>query len=201
MIEPLSLPPGCLVRRAQLSDRGMIRHLLEAFRREVLPQISRVERLLKGFALLLLLALVIALFANLEFQAVFNLLMAPAIALTLGLIIAYWLTNNDDWLHFWVVEQDGVLIACAKLRNHSRYSLLHDLYVLPEWRAQGVGSYLVTHLAGHATKPLYLTCLPTLVQFYLRLGFTPVAPKSLSPLLQYDLGIPGRFDVVALVLQ
>ena len=111
------------------------------------------------------------------------------------------MTWNDDWKNFWVIEHDDQLIACAKLRQYQQYSLLHDVYVVPEWRSQGLGSELVTHVGRQATKPLYLTCLPKLTQFYMRLGFMPIASKSLSPLIQYDLGIPGRFEVIPLVLR
>jgi N-acetylglutamate synthase-like GNAT family acetyltransferase len=129
-----------------------------------------------------------------------NLLTGPAIVLSSGILIALLFTWNDDWEDFWVIEHHQTIIACAKLRCHSRYSVLHDVYVVPKWRSQGLGSYLVKHLGERANRPLYLTCMPHLVSFYRRLGFTSVSSNKLPPLLQYDLGIPGRFEVVPLKL-
>jgi N-acetylglutamate synthase-like GNAT family acetyltransferase len=179
----------------------MIRGLLKAFRQEVLPRVSQTEQALRIVAVLLLLLAGGWLMLAIGWRSLMYLLIIPAIVVVLGVVTAILLTWNDEWANFWVVEHNGKLIACAKLRRYTRYSLLHDLFVLPEWRSQKVGSHLVAHVGKEATKPLYLTCLPTLMQFYLRLGFIPVSPKSLSPLLQYDLGLAGRVSVVPLMLK
>lgn len=134
-------------------------------------------------------------------QRVLQLLLGPGIFVGLGLLTATILTWNDQWQNFWVIEHSHQLVACAKLRRYETYSLLHDVYVSPEWRSQGIGSHLVAHLGTQAQKPLYLTCLPKLAQFYFRLGFIPIATKTLPPLIKYDLGIPGRLDVIPLVLR
>lgn len=196
-----SLPTGCSIRPARSLDRQAIRTLLSQFRQEVLPQPSKTEWTLRVLTGGLLGGVGIHLGLSLGLKQLLNLLLGPGLAVGIGVAIATLVTWNEDWENFWVIECNNKLLACAKLRSYQQYSLLHDVYVLPEWRSQGVGSYLVMHLGKQAKKPLYLTCLPTLKQFYMRLGFIPVSFKSLSPLIQYDLGIPGRFEVVPLVLK
>jgi N-acetylglutamate synthase-like GNAT family acetyltransferase len=195
------LPPGCLIRPAHPRDRVALRNLLTQFRQEVLPPTSQSEWTLRVVAGGLLGAVGIHVGLALGWQRLLHLLVGPGVVVGLGALIAILATWNDDGKNFWVIEHDQQLIACAKLRQHPHYSLLHDVYVTPEWRSQGLGSHLVSHLSTQAIKPLYLTCLPKLTQFYMRLGFMPVAAKSLSPLIQYDLGIPGRFEVIPLVLR
>lgn len=194
------LPPGCVIRPAQAADKISIRHLLTQFRQEVLPPISQGEWAFRVVAGGLLGGVGVHLGLSLGLQRLLNLLLSPGLVIGFGVLTAIFITRNQEWEHFWVIEHDQMLVACAKLRCHRGYSLLHDVYVVPEWRSRGLGSYLVAFLGMQATRPLYLTCLPKLTQFYLRLGFIPVSSRNLSPLIQYDLGIPGRFEVIPLVL-
>lgn len=196
-----SMPPGCTIRRACPTDRATLQNLLTQFRQEVLPPVSKIDWLLRLITGALLVGIGIQLGFSLGWDRFANLLLAPTVIVGVAVLAATFLTWNDSWKNFWVIEHQHQLIACAKLRCYPHYSLLHDVYVVPEWRSQGLGSRLVSHLGTQATKPLYLTCLPKLAQFYLRLGFTPVSSKSLSPLIQYDLGIPGRLQVIPLVLR
>lgn len=119
------------------------------------------------------------------------------------LLFVVWLNtfNQGEWLDFWVIEYENSLVACAKLCQYSDYSVLFDLFVIPEWRNQGLGSFLVGHLGQVAKKPLYLACVPATVSFYIRLGFHRVSAKNLSAWLQYKLGIQGRSRIVPMVLQ
>lgn len=200
MTETRVLPPNCIIRTARAADRSLIRQLLNDFRQEVLPPSSPTDLFMQwvvwiflslgGFWLTLLIGP----------GTMLHLLAGPAIVLAIGILAALLFTWNDDWEDFWVIEHEQTIIACAKLRCHSRYSVLHDVYVVPQWRSRGLGSYLVNYVGQQATRPLYLSCMPSLVKFYSRLGFTPVAVTKLPPLLQYDLGIPGRFEVVPLKL-
>ncbi len=195
------LPPHCTLRPAAAHDRAAIQSLLTQFRREVLPPPSWADRVWRGLAIAVLLGLGVQLTGMLGLNAMMNVLVAPAIAIGLGFLAALILTWNDDWKNFWIIEHHHQLIACAKLRQTSDYSLLHDVYVTPAWRKQGLGSYLVTAVGHYAQKPLYLTCFPPLLQFYLQLGFTPVTIKALSPLIRYELGIPNHPEVIPLVLK
>jgi N-acetylglutamate synthase-like GNAT family acetyltransferase len=194
------LPPNCILRPACSADRNFIRRLLNDFKQEVLPPPSSTDRLMKWVVWGILAAGGLGLTITVGPGTLLNLLAGPAIVLASGILITLLFTWNDDWQDFWVIEHNQAIIACAKLRCHSRYSVLHDVYVIPPWRSQGLGSYLVRHLGEQATRPLYLTCMPNRVTFYYRLGFTPVSSQKLPPLLQYDLGIPGRLEVVPLKL-
>lgn len=200
MTESPVLPANCTLRPARSTDRSLIRQLLNNFRQEVLPAPSAADRFMQWVVWIFLILGGFCLTLLIGPGTLLNLLAGPAILLAIGIFIAFLFTWNDDWEDFWVIEHDQIIIACAKLRCQSRYSVLHDVYVVPEWRSQGLGSYLVNHLGQQATRPLYLSCMPNLVNFYNRLGFTPVASTKLPPLLQYDLGIPGRFNVVPLKL-
>jgi GNAT superfamily N-acetyltransferase len=196
-----SLPPGCTVRPARSSDRLALQNLLHQFRQEVLPPTTQTEWIVRILIAGLVGGLGIHLTLTMGMQRVIHLLMGPSVVVGLSVLVATWFSWNEYWKNFWVIEHNYQLVACAKLRCYDTYSLLHDVYVVPEWRSQGIGSHLVAHLGKQANKPLYLTCLPKLAQFYLRLGFMPVAAKTLSPLIKYDLGIPGRLDVIPLVLR
>ncbi|WP_432812280.1 GNAT family N-acetyltransferase [Pantanalinema sp. GBBB05] len=194
------LPTGCKLRPARPSDRRFIRHLLHQFRQEIIPPPTRMQILRQGATLSLLAAISCYLIATIDWTDLVNFLMAAAIATGFMILLVVVLSWNESWLNFWVIEHQGSPIACAKLRQQPHYSVLYDVYVMSQWRQQGVGSFLVSQLAQQATKPLYLACMPPLVQFYSRLGFTPVTPKALPPLLSYDLGIPGRFAIVPMKL-
>ncbi|MBM0741531.1 GNAT family N-acetyltransferase [Phormidium sp. CLA17] len=201
MLDPLPLPSDCVLRPAISDDKPLIQTLLEQFRREVLPSISDSERTLRGLAI----AASILFGSYLVVSSKPGNLILPLVgfagAAGIGVVVVQILTWNEGWANFWVIEQNDRLVACAKLRCYSRYSVLNDLFVVPELRDRGLGSYLIANLGKKATKPLYLTCLPSLVKFYMRLGFTPISISHLSPLLQFDLGIPNQLTVVPLVMK
>jgi GNAT superfamily N-acetyltransferase len=201
MLDPLPLPSGCVLRPAIPADKPLIQTLLDQCRREVLPSISDSERALRGLAI----ATGILLGGYLIISAKPGQLLLPLAGFTgaigIGVVAVQVLTWSEGWANFWIIEQNDRPVACAKLRCYSRYSVLNDLFVVPEWRDRGLGSYLIANLGKKATKPLYLTCLPSLVQFYTRLGFSPISVNHLSPLLQFDLGIPNQLTVVPLVMK
>lgn len=194
------LPTGCALRPARPSDRRLIRHLLNQFRQEIIPPPTRVQILRQGVTLSLLVVVSCYLIATIDWTDLVTFLMAATIVIGFVILLVVVLSWNEDWINFWVVEHEGSPIACAKLRQHPHYSVLYDVFVMSKWRQQGVGSFLVSQLGQQATKPLYLACMPPLVQFYSRLGFAPVSPKTLPSLLLYDLGIPGRFAIVPMQL-
>jgi amino-acid N-acetyltransferase len=79
------------------------------------------------------------------------------------------------WQQFWIIEADDRVVACGQLRQFSNAQELGSLVVSPQWRGQGLGSYLTQHLIQQATQPLYLECLgDRLAQFYTRFGFVAV---------------------------
>lgn len=95
-----------------------------------------------------------------------------------------------SWQQFWVIESDGRLVACGQLRSFSGAQELGSLVVLPAWRGQGLGTYLVEHLIKQATQPLYLECLGRrLARFYSRFGFVPVSWGELPRSLKIKFGL------------
>lgn len=95
-----------------------------------------------------------------------------------------------SWQQFWVIESDGRLVACGQLRSFSGAQELGSLVVLPAWRGQGLGTYLVEHLIKQATQPLYLECLgKKLARFYSRFGFVPVSWGELPRSLKIKFGL------------
>lgn len=201
MLDPLPLPPDCVLRSATSTDQPLIRSLLEQFRQEVLPSLSDSERMLRGLAIATGILFGSYLVISLKPGQLLLPLVGFAGAVSIGVVAVQILTWNEGWADFWVIEQNDRLVACAKLRCYSRYSVLNDLFVVPGLRDRGLGSYLIANLGKKATKPLYLTCLPSLVPFYMRLGFTPISINHLSPLLQFELGIPNQLTVVPLVMK
>lgn len=95
-----------------------------------------------------------------------------------------------SWQQFWVIESNGLLVACGQLRSFSEAQELGSLVVLPAWRGQGLGTYLVEHLIKQATQPLYLECLGSrLASFYSRFGFVPVSWGKLPRSLKIKFGL------------
>ncbi len=84
------------------------------------------------------------------------------------------------WQQFWVIEQDGQVIACGQLRDFGDAQELGSLVVRSDWRDRGLGRMLTEHLIQQATKPLYLECLgQKLAQFYSQFGFHVVNWQTL----------------------
>ena len=89
------------------------------------------------------------------------------------------------WQQFWIIEYYGCLVAFGQLRNFHLAQELGSLFVAPDWRNQGLGTFLIEHLVAQATQPLYLKCLKhPLVIFYKRRGFAPVNFEDLPPSLK-----------------
>ena len=94
------------------------------------------------------------------------------------------------WQQFWLIEQEGVAIACGQLRNFTDAQELGSLVVVPPWRGKGMGKYLTLHLMKQANKPLYLECLGArLPYFYSRYGFEEVTWQELPRSLKFKFGM------------
>jgi N-acetylglutamate synthase-like GNAT family acetyltransferase len=116
--------------------------------------------------------------------------------LSLGLLVlgslglAGWVNLRlADWRHYWVIEQERQLVACAKLTCYQTYAVLSDVVVAVNWRQLGVGSRLLTAIAQGVNLPIYLACRPELAGFYQRLGFHSVCPQTLSAYLRQELDL------------
>lgn len=83
--------------------------------------------------------------------------------------------NQLKWQNFWIIEIDNRLIAIGQLRKFALAQELGSLFVIPAWRRQGLGTFLMQHLICQATQPLYLKCVNNrLVNFYVKSGFVPI---------------------------
>ncbi len=89
------------------------------------------------------------------------------------------------WQQFWLIESDGIIVACGQLRNFAEAQELGSLVVVSPWRRRGLGTYLTKHLIAQAKQPLYLECLGrALEKFYTRFGFVPVTWQELPKSIQ-----------------
>ena len=94
------------------------------------------------------------------------------------------------WQQFWLIEREEKVIACGQLRNFADTQELGSLVVVPQWRRQGIGSYLTLHLIQQASKPLYLECIgKKLANFYSHHGFEVVTWQELPRSLKFKFGI------------
>ncbi|MCC5642683.1 GNAT family N-acetyltransferase [Nostoc sp. CHAB 5824] len=90
------------------------------------------------------------------------------------------------WQQFWVVEHNGSLVAFGQLRNFEFAQELGSLFVLPAYRNQGLGTFIIQHLIAQSTQPLYLKCLEHQLEFfYAQRGFLPISYEKLPVSLKY----------------
>ena len=98
-----------------------------------------------------------------------------------------------QWQQFWVIDRRGKIVACTQLRSFPDAQELGSLAVARSWRGRGLGTALALHVIERATRPLYLECLgPRLVEFYARLGFSPVALAELPDSLKVKFAFTAR---------
>lgn len=95
-----------------------------------------------------------------------------------------------NWQKFRVIEYCGSLVAFGQLRNFRQAQELGSLYVAPEFRNQGLGTFLIKHLVAEANQPLYLKCSKTeLKTFYSKRGFISVGFEDLPRPLKFKFYI------------
>jgi GNAT superfamily N-acetyltransferase len=181
------------IRPAIAHDKWQIQQLLSNFERET-PRSKKLDYFVMG----LLLALGINLTLLLGLNFLLGIMSLVGIA---GLFFFLSIFYSQEWQKFWIIEQDGRIVACGKLCHYATYSVLYNVLVEPGYRRQGLGSALVQRLGQEATKPLYLACFPDKVGFYTRLGFVQLRSLDLSPMLRYELGLTSRPDSIPLVLR
>lgn len=84
------------------------------------------------------------------------------------------------WQQFLVVEYDGSLVAFGQLRNFKFAQELGSLFVVPAYRNQGLGTFIIQHLIAQSTQPVYLKCLKHQLKFfYAQRGFIPISYEEL----------------------
>ncbi|NJN54715.1 MAG: GNAT family N-acetyltransferase [Anaerolineae bacterium] len=82
-----------------------------------------------------------------------------------------------DWRRFVVaVDEAGQFIGCGQVKPHKDGTQeLASIAVKREWRRQGVAGAIIEHLKVEHGRPLWLTCVNTLVPFYEPFGFVEIS--------------------------
>ena len=163
------LQQGICLRNAQDYDDRAIASLVQQLGRTLRPNGRYWKRGAIGFisGLWLVVALSQKAFAFALLGAVMPL------GIFFGLMwLINWLNPLITWSDYWVIENNGSIIACAKLYEGSSTCELYDVFVVPHWRGNGFGTTLVETLVEKARYPIYLACLPNAIGFYEALGFT-----------------------------
>lgn len=201
MINTSALPQGCVLRKAQIQDKWHLQKLVWQFEIE---EVLELDARIIGYRLLILLG--ISLILSLQVYLLeFNPIIIKLI-LTIGIIYTSFLiftAINDlmiiflniligavsNWSKFWVIEYKQELIGCASVNFYRKNSSLGYLYIKPQWRNQGLGSYLLKYLILKSHNPVSLICKPKLVEFYATYGFSEVPWHQLSPNLKIMYGV------------
>jgi N-acetylglutamate synthase-like GNAT family acetyltransferase len=64
------------------------------------------------------------------------------------------------------------MLGCGQLKPHGRGVVeLASIAVEPADRHKGIASAVIDHLLSQAPRPLYLTCLSSMIPFYEKWGF------------------------------
>ena len=102
-----------------------------------------------------------------------------------------------DWHRFIIaVDGSGRMLGCGQLKPHGGGIVeLASIAVEPAERHKGIASAIIDKLISQAPRPLYLTCLSSMVPFYERWGFYKLAindmPTYFRRLVQLISNVPG----------
>jgi GNAT superfamily N-acetyltransferase len=198
------LPPDCKLRPAHPGDAKALLLLLKQLRQDTgARQDYGATQRYAGLAGILLIA--IGLFRPVELLIILS--AGLALGLLLGLLLWRARQAPIDCRDYWVIEHQGLLIACAKLVPEQSYGLLSAVFVLPAWRYRRLGSSLVKQLLQVSPHPVYAFALPRTEWFYWRLGFQRLAatptvefPSLLEPERQAFKAEYGHLPLIVMVL-
>ena len=78
-----------------------------------------------------------------------------------------------DWRRFIIaVDRAGRLLGCGQLKPHRGGIVeLASIAVEPAERHKGIASAVIDQLISQGPRPLYLTCLSSMIPFYEKWGF------------------------------
>jgi N-acetylglutamate synthase-like GNAT family acetyltransferase len=102
-----------------------------------------------------------------------------------------------DWRRFVVaLDENGAVVGCGQVKPHRDGSWeLASIAVAPAWRGQGMARAIIEHLLSDSSRPLWLTCVSTLVPFYTRFGFREVT--ALAEMPRYFRWVSRLFRLLA----
>jgi N-acetylglutamate synthase-like GNAT family acetyltransferase len=179
------LQPGIYLRRAQERDARAIATLVKHLGRSLQgnEQRSWLPLLWIGVGFWSVLALYHRETARVLLGTIISVMVPLGIFFgLLGTIV--WLNPLVTWSDYWVIENNGSVIACAKLYEGNDSCELYDVFVVPHWRSYGLGTTLVKTLSQEARYPLYLACLPNAIGFYEGLGFVQTSETLEASLMR-----------------
>jgi GNAT superfamily N-acetyltransferase len=104
---------------------------------------------------------------------------------------------------FWIAEEDGRMLGVMGIQDRGEVALVRHAYVEPGLQRRGVGSALLRHVLGLATKPVLIGTWADAswaIDFYRRNGFTLVSPADKDDLLRRFWSIPARQVETSVVL-
>lgn len=166
MPKSYSLPPGCILRPARVTDRVAIRILLLGLSKLAFPNYYLYQLSLLPFTLILIIVVIFFLTFYLikmidipddEFGLTWllvNLVIFPT-------VLSYFAPSLSFQHHYSecrVVEYRGSLVALAVICDYSELIALKYIFVAPNYRKQGIGAYIIQNLMQESTKPIY--CQP-----------------------------------------
>jgi N-acetylglutamate synthase-like GNAT family acetyltransferase len=104
---------------------------------------------------------------------------------------------------FWVAEKDGRLLGVMGIQDKGTVALVRHAYVARATQRKGVGTELLRHVIGLATKPILIGTWADAswaIDFYRRNGFTVVSHADKERLLRTYWSIPERQIETSVVL-
>ena len=104
---------------------------------------------------------------------------------------------------FWVVEEDGRLVAVMGIQDKEEVALVRHAYVAPTMQRKGVGTKLLRHVEGLTEKPTLIGTWADAswaIAFYQRNGYRVVPNQYKDALLRKYWSIPSRQVETSVVL-
>ncbi len=73
--------------------------------------------------------------------------------------------------HTLIALADDKVVGVGQIKHHADCQELGSLVVLPAYRAQGIAAQLIAALEAQAERPLYLLCVDSMRDYYVRFGY------------------------------
>ena len=108
-----------------------------------------------------------------------------------------------DGVIFWVAEEDERLLGVMGIQDKGEVALVRHAYVTPSVQRKGVGTRLLRHVEGLASKPVLIGTWADAswaIEFYRRNGFAIVPNRHKDSLLRRYWSIPARQAETSVVL-
>ncbi len=100
-------------------------------------------------------------------------------------------TTRLHFEHVLVAKVDGQVVGVGQIKQLNGCQELGTLFVLPEYRGQGIAAQLIAGLEARAERPLYLLCVNTMKDYYARFGYRVISVWEAPTALKRKL-IPGQ---------